>query len=75
MSRAGPAPTGALAGIQGAAPLVAARRLRNPLYTEALGRGELKKVSCGHFFQEGRPAREVAPCEKQEQFFLKLLAA
>ncbi len=64
-----------LAGIQGAAPLVALRRGRNPLPTEALGRGELKKVSGGHFFQEGRPAREVAPYEKPEQLFLKPLAA
>ena len=48
VSRAGPAPTWALAGIQGAAPLVALRRGRNPLPTEALEKGEFKNspVDC-----------------------------
>ena len=38
-------------------------------FTSTLGRGELKKQSGGLFFQEGRPAREVAPYEKHGRSF------
>ena len=75
MSRAGPAPTWALAGIQGAAPLVAARRLQNPLDTEALEKGELKKCP-GDTFSRGEALQEGLPLLKSTaEVFLKPLAA